>query len=346
MRTRLIRTLSLAPLTVLLGGCAGYNHTLFMTKSNVGLDFDSKPPTAEVSISRKEAVIAPAFEGGQTPPVMASFKPTAGAGSSFFLGVDQTFAGGDAAVAMSRLYDSPESSEDISEFDSTLPLTKPPRHAESESGLRRFFFGLLKPGETRPFIFGTDTMLGAKVAWSGTGGQFPDTVRAGFNRKEFAWAPVTIAPNTDASSIGAKMPSFLATIESSQTISNRPGLKIEALQYFATGEAATRLAVQPEVRRAMLRRVDPNAQKQAMEYERLKTNAEDQQKSLERIVNVFEDSDAARQQRILDRAKSDGLVPADTTRDSFVDVLVSRANLTDDALTTKLNSLVRALPSL
>ena len=87
-------------------GCAGYNHTLFMTKSNVGLDFDSKPPTLEITVSRKEAVIAPTFEGGQTPPVMASFKPRAGAGSgfgNFFLGVDQTFTGGDAAVAMASL---------------------------------------------------------------------------------------------------------------------------------------------------------------------------------------------------------------------------------------------------
>jgi len=56
-------------------GCAGYNTTMFMTKSNAGLDIDMKPPTAEINISRKEAVIEPVFEKGQTPPVMASFKP-------------------------------------------------------------------------------------------------------------------------------------------------------------------------------------------------------------------------------------------------------------------------------
>src|SRR5262245_16174552 len=97
-------------LASLLGGCAGYNHTLFMTKSNVGLDFDSKPPTLEINVSRKEAVIAPSFEGGKTPPVLASFKPGAGGGGSFgsfFMGTDQTFAGGDAAMAMAQLYDQP-----------------------------------------------------------------------------------------------------------------------------------------------------------------------------------------------------------------------------------------------
>src|SRR5713101_5448404 len=100
---RVIQLINLTAVAAIFQGCAGYNTTMFMTKSNVGLDFDAKPPTAEVNISRKEAVIAPAFEGGQTPPVLASFRPNAGTGggfTSFFLGVNQTFAGGDAALAM------------------------------------------------------------------------------------------------------------------------------------------------------------------------------------------------------------------------------------------------------
>lgn len=244
----------------LLTGCAGYNHTLFVTKSNAGLDFDAKPPTAEISIARKEAVIAPGFEAGQTPPVLASFKPRVGNGggfANFFLGVDQTFAGGDAAVVMSRLYNSPETPTNIAAFDSRLLLTQPPKY-------RNVFQRVPGAGETRPFIFGTDTMLGLKVAWSGVGGQFPDTVKAGFNRKEFAWAPVTlITEKTNASSptnYSAKMPSFLATIDSQNTAGlDRAG--IEALQYFATGDAATLLALQPEVRAAMIQRLDPNAGK-------------------------------------------------------------------------------------
>src|SRR5437870_361069 len=88
-----------APLA-LLTGCVGFNTALFMTKSNVGLDLDMKPPTAEINISRKEGVVEPSFEGGHTPPVMASFSTKVGHDKidSFFLGVNQTFAGGDAAV--------------------------------------------------------------------------------------------------------------------------------------------------------------------------------------------------------------------------------------------------------
>lgn len=248
----------LGGLMVWLTGCAGYNHTLFMTKSNAGLDFDAKPPTAEITISRKEAVIAPAFEGGQTPPVMASFKPDVGFDGSFgnfFLGVDQTFAGGDAAMAMTTLYGKTTAATDPAQFDSKLDLSKKPKAPMP-------LLDVAKPGRIRPFIFGTDTMLGLKVAWSGAGGQMPDSLKAGFNRKEFAWAPLMLtnrSPGSNGSQAqwSVKMPSFLATIDSTNKVGTN-GNGISALQYFATGAAATRLAMQPDVRAAMLARFDPN----------------------------------------------------------------------------------------
>ena len=251
--------LLISSLAALLTGCAGYNHTLFMTKSNAGLDFDVKPPTAEITVSRKEAVIAPAFEGGQTPPVIASFKPQSKVGGTFhnfFLGVDQTFAGGDAAVALAKLYGKTQGSQNLTNYDSALMLSQKPKYTN-------VFQRVPGPGEVRPFIFGTDTMLGLKVAWSGTGGQMPDSVKAGFNRKEFAWAPVTLTTNvcrTNAmlTTYSVKMPSFLATIDS-EIGSSTNWSGISAMQYFATGDAATLLAVQPQVRATMLDRLDPNA---------------------------------------------------------------------------------------
>ena len=252
------QTLLLSGLAAVFAGCAGYNHTLFMTKSNVGLDFDSKPPTLEITVSRKEAVIAPSFEGGQTPPVLASFKPDVGAGggfANFFLGVDQAFAGGDAAVAMSALYttNGAPPPHTRTNFNSALNLSKPPKYTDP-------FRRVAKPGVTRPFIFGTDTTLGLKAAWTGTGGQFPDTVRLGFNRKEFAWAPIsmTSVSNGGATNYQIKMPSFLATIDSRIETGNSNG-SISALQYFATGDAATLLAMQPVPREAMVYRLDPGA---------------------------------------------------------------------------------------
>lgn len=247
-------------------GCAGRNHILFMTKSNVGLDFDSKPPTLEITVSRKEVVIAPTFEGGQTPPVAASFKPKAGTGSgfaNFFLGVDQTFAGGDAAVAMASLYatsNAPDPSTRTN-YNSALNLTQKPKY----SGI---FRGIPGPGETRTFIFGTDTSLGLKAAWSGAGGQFPDTVRLGFNRKEFTWAPLSLTTNNavhNAAAYSVKAPSFLATVESQIGVGSSDG-GIKALQYFASGESATLLALQPSVREAMIKRLDPGAAELAPEF--------------------------------------------------------------------------------
>jgi hypothetical protein len=245
---------------VTIQGCVGYNTTMFMTKSNAGLDFDGKPPTLEISIARKEAVISPSFEGGKTPPVMASFRPSTGTGSgftSFFLGVGQTFAGGDAAMAMSMLYDKPTAT-DINAYNSSFGLTEAPAYRNQ---LRR----LAGPGETRPLIFGTDTSLGLKAAWSGVGGAVPDTVKLGFNRKEFAWSALSATPapgngngKDQAIPVNVKLPAFLATIDAKETIGTSNKVHVESLQYFATGDAATYLAMQKDVRAAMHARLDPN----------------------------------------------------------------------------------------
>jgi len=266
-----IQFASLTALAAIWGGCAGYNTTMFMTKSNAGLDIDMKPPTAEINISRKEAVIEPAFEKGQTPPVMASFKPKVGWGrfGNYFLGVDQTFAGGDAALTMAMLYDSTTpTSVTNGQFDSTLTVTNQvKKQGWFWSWIVDPLFTPAEPDQVRPFIFGTDTQLGLKVAWSGAGGQFPDTVKAGFNRKEFAWAPVTMYQ--DRTKI--KMPSFLATIESNTgggSETNEPAGtngppqpgSIRSIQYFSTGEAASHLARQQAVRVAMLKRLDPHSE--------------------------------------------------------------------------------------
>jgi hypothetical protein len=160
---------------------------------------------------------------------------------------------------MAQLYDAPTLvlANNDSIFDSEIKLD----HAITGSNI---FTTPAAPGKIRPFIFGTDTSLGLKVAWSGARGQFPDTLKAGFNRKEFAWAPITMSE--DAKSV--KMPSFLASIESNirgQSDTNKPSGTnvpgqsggIKSIQYFVTGDAATRLARQKDVRDAMLKRLDP-----------------------------------------------------------------------------------------
>ena len=233
----------LLPFILFTGGCAvGYNSTLFMTKSNVGIDVDTKPPTAEISISRREGVIAPSFEGGQTPPVLAIFRAASGDWpklSAFFFGVDSTFAGGDAAVVLSQ------EPNGEAEPDSRLCLNKKP---DAKKTLWIWNRAVPEKDKVSPFFFATDTTLGLKLAWSGTTGVHPDTLRLGFSRKESAWAPVLKAdpnkckiPGTEKNGeYAVKMPSFLAILDSNtQTEENG---NIKTLQYFATGESATNLA--------------------------------------------------------------------------------------------------------
>ena len=52
-------------------------------------------------------------------------------------------------------------------------------------------------------------------------------------------------------------PSRIATIDSNYNAEAPKDLKFQWIQYFATGKAATALSLQPDVRIAMLRRLDP-----------------------------------------------------------------------------------------
>ncbi len=267
---KIARAVSLLIMIVAMIGCGiGYNKTLFFTKTNVGLDIDSRPPTAEVTIARREGVISPTFEGGQTPPVLASFTVDVKGISSLFAGISSTFAGGDAAVTMAMLYD--DSDEDVAgkytcaDFDSSFDLTQEPNYLD--------WFGnpdqsknLLKKGEIEPFIFGTDTSFGLKVAWSGVTAQVPDTVKLGFNRKEFALAPVTSTPIPNTPDSKVRMPSFLATIDNSTKLGSMEDSEIQHLQYFATGKAADFMARRYAVRKAMMSRLEPVAAQEFTEY--------------------------------------------------------------------------------
>jgi Skp family chaperone for outer membrane proteins len=235
-----------------LQGCAiGYDSTLFVTQSNVGLNVGTKPPIFEMSIARREGVIAPGFEGGQTPPVMASFRTDSNPFSRFFFGVKSTFAGGDAAVALST----------GSDDSSVLCLSQPP---DKRKILWRDV-SVPEKGVVEPFLFGTDTTFGLKVTW-GTSGEIPDSARLGFNRTEFAWAPIF---GTDVVEKGkcpgiekpyaVWMPPFLAVLDNGVQTGTPAETGVMWLQYFATGQSATNIALVPGVREVMLRRLDPAA---------------------------------------------------------------------------------------
>lgn len=244
-------------------GCAALEeHVLFMTKTNVGIDVDSKPPTAEISIARREAVLEPTFEGGQTPAILASFR-SAGTGlMGLFYDISATFAGGDAATTMTRLYGDNTAGQDKIE-SASMCLSAQPKSKHYFSADKDL--GLGQSGEYRPFIFGTDTAFGLKLAWSGMTAQVPDTIRLGYNRKEFAWAPIFVSkeectdPQTKTKKpFKADVSSFLATIDHEGQAASLEKTGFNHLQYFATGKAATNLSLRKEVRQAMLRKIDPD----------------------------------------------------------------------------------------
>lgn len=239
---------------VVLSGCTvGYNATLFAAKSNAGIDIDSKPPTAEVSIARREGVLEPSFEGGRTLPVVSTFSLAANPFRNFFFGVGSVFAGGDAALFVAE-----ETGTVSDRLDSRLCLSDEP------SGKIPIFPDpkLHKSSDIVPLVFGTDTSFGLKLAWSGLTAQFPDTARVGFNRKDLAIAPVflsTASTDQQTCRFAVEMPSFLATVENGVEASSPAETKVHYFQSFATGEAAVILAKQDRIKRAMQIRFDPVA---------------------------------------------------------------------------------------
>ena len=312
-----------------LQGCViGYDSTLFVTQSNVGLNVGTKPPIFEMSIARREGVIAPAFEGGQTPPVMASFRTDSNPFSRFFFGVKSTFSGGDAAVALSQGL----------EGSSVLCLSQPP---DKKKILWRDV-SVPEKGAVEPFLFGTDTTFGLKVTW-GTSGEIPDSARLGFSRTEFAWAPIF---GTDVVEKGkcpgiekpyaVWMPPFLAVLDNGVQTGAPAETGVMWLQYFATGQSATKIALVPEIREVMLRRLDPGV---AFKLKTFREHQKEQIESFNNIKAAYLKSDQASKDKILQRAKELNLVTADTTIDKFTDALALGVDANNPEKTKKLQLL-------
>jgi hypothetical protein len=268
---KITRAIALLIMIVAIMGCGiGYNKTLFLTKSNVGLDVSVAPkPTFDLGLSRFEGVISPGFEKGQKLPVLSSFRFDEK--DTLALAVGNTYAAGDAAIAMAALYDDNTDGDNAGDrldivncankYDSGLKLDNKPKIREGF--LEQCFPDIFPPQEfqseyVEPVIFGTDSSLGLKIAWSTAPAPFPDSVKFGYNRTEIGLAPVTI--HEKDSKFNMKMASLLATVDAGVAIVTADNkVDLDHLQYFATGKAATLMALQENVRKAMLERLDPHA---------------------------------------------------------------------------------------
>ncbi|MBK9949753.1 MAG: hypothetical protein IPP12_21685 [Nitrospira sp.] len=254
-------------------GCAGYDRILFITKTNVGLDIDNKPPTAEITIARRELAVTPTFQDAtddeKTLPLLASFGLT---GTFLNPEITSRFAGGEAALILAQGPDRMADPAQLSE-QSFLCLSKEP---ETKSWWEKVF----GKDDIRPFYFSTDTAFGLKAAWDGTTGPYPSTVKLGYNRREFAFPPIFTTekscdiPGNQPNKNGWRVtvPSFVASLDNSSTItdikewvtSEKPPVGTEwtrtgvtHTQFFATGKAASEFVNRPEINSVMNKKMYP-----------------------------------------------------------------------------------------
>jgi hypothetical protein len=238
-----------------LTGCVGIDRTVFFTKTNRGLDIASAPPTVSLDIGRDEGVITPQFQNGKTSAVLASFKTSSD--DLFAANAGSTFATGDAAMTLATLYDSPYVGT-VSTGE--LELDARPTYENSDTAVE------FQEDDVRPLVFSTKTSLGLRVGWSSITSTLPDNFTIGFNRTELALLPVTLKEESQ-NKYKVNQASLLATLEytldgptSAPSVSaGEADPNLVYLQYFATGNAASRLATQPKVRSAMLARLDPQS---------------------------------------------------------------------------------------
>jgi hypothetical protein len=195
-----------------LAGCASSDHVLFVTKTSVGIDFDSKPLTASLAYDRIEGYVAPVYGNGEIPPVVASVKSD---GTIFAPAVRQVYATGDAALI-------------------------------ATGGKRSTRKQPMQGARANMMFFGTTTTTGIKLGFT-TG--LPDSFVFGYKRKEYSYIPlVTVGTGEDAHDV---YPSVLASIDTAANVATDGTVDQTALtnaQFFATGDAARRLARHPTIR--------------------------------------------------------------------------------------------------
>lgn len=197
-----------------LAGCATPDYVLFVTKTSIGIDFDSKPASASIAYDRIEGYIAPSYDSGEIPAVVASVKSD---GGIFNPQIRQIYATGDAAeiVVGARTY--PDKTK-----DKEVPKLQ---------------------GNKKLMFFGTTTTTGLKVGFSTN---LPDSLIFGFKRKEFSFIPLgTVGTGAEAYDV---YPSVLASIDTAAKAGTPSETGLRNAQFFATGQAARFLATNEDIR--------------------------------------------------------------------------------------------------
>lgn len=278
----------------LLGCSMGKKNILFVTKTSLGVDIDTKPPTIDIGYARKEATVSPKFEGGVLPQ-LASFKTGVGFVN---VAVGQSIATGNAALLMSRYL----GTDSKPKREAVIPL------ADISDETRSSWV----PGSTinaKRYFFGTDTSFALKITFGMETGGYPDSLSLGYKREEMAFVPLMEA--IDAS--GAPwvgLPSLVATADLDARSPNVSGTDVQYKQFYATGMAANFLAAQPETRNALGAKIvdDSRLEKILASREMFRS----QRDLSEKIITAFKSlsADLEKQVKIFDHAISLAIIDA------------------------------------
>ncbi len=349
-----------------LAGCVGLNSMVFATKTEFAVDLDSRPPTLNIGYGRKEVVIAPEFQDGQVHPLLTTIGSEGGA---FNFVSDQSYATGDAAIVMADAFTSPV------EYFADDPLTtgsklvkldgthEAGRIRTKKSGDVEGFWGSLEymfagNEQRKRYFFGTDTLLGLNVEWSGA--QVPTSIALGWKRKELSYIPLMETPaETPAREIDAegkskekldeqgrrimvpavnskneqlvdiRVPSLLATASAGIEIDTPSKTTARVAQTYATGISATLLAGHPGVREVLgsalvtdakaIRDKAAEAQKEAKQLR----SAMDLTREIRQRYDEFA---ATKQETVRREAIRLQLVPSETTANTFLSDLAAGTN--------------------
>jgi len=188
-----------------LAGCASVDYATFATKTSISVvDGDAAPAGASIGFDRVEAYVGPRLPDGKVYPAVAAVQSS---GSGMSRAIQQTFAGGDAALRV---------------------LGKMPAvRADSDCGDNR------QP----PLVFGTTTNLGLKIGFA-DGTVVPNSFNLGYRRKEMAVVPVSLKCQPSVLSYAQNAPGVDPPLETA----GKPQLTLGLTQFFATGAAADALA--------------------------------------------------------------------------------------------------------
>ena len=217
---------------LLMSACAQFkDKALFVTKTSLGIEFESAPPSASIAYDRVEGFLGPRYENGGVPEVFGYFESD---GRFVDPEIRQIYATGEAAAAL---------------LDSEPHTVKPPRGRE---------------GQNKVVFFGTQTVIGANITFSPNAppptNVVPSSFIFGFKRKEFSIIPLANSGTVeviDGEKVmhGIYPPVFAvfssrvaATSGTSPGIAgtNRPDYAFG--QIFATGAAAVQIAQKSAVR--------------------------------------------------------------------------------------------------